>query len=124
MLKNSKTGEGITYLSNQWSTFRPFFEDGRIELTNNRAERVIKPFVMGRKNWLFCNTPSGAKASEVYYSLIETAKLNGLDPYRYLLHVLMTALGRDLKDPSSLTALMPWNAPPDCAAKSDIPISE
>ncbi len=64
------------------------------------------------------------KRKVAYTGLIETAKLNGLDPYRYLLHVLMTAPGRDLKDPSSLTALMPWNTPPDCAAKSDIPISE
>ena len=68
-----------------------YLEDGRLELSNNRAERSIKPFVMGRKNWLFANTPGGAQASAVIYSLIETAKENGLDPYRYLLWILQTA---------------------------------
>ena len=63
-------------------------EEGRLELSNNRAERSIKSFVMGRKNWLFANTPGGAQTSSVIYSLIETAKENGLDPYRYLLWVL------------------------------------
>jgi hypothetical protein len=67
-------------------------EDGRLELSNNRAERSIKPFVMGRKNWLFANTPAGAQSSVVTYSLIETAKENGLDPCRYLLWVLKLRL--------------------------------
>jgi hypothetical protein len=52
-------------------------EDGRIEISNNRAERSIKPFVIGRKNWLFCNTPKGARASAIIYSIVETAKENG-----------------------------------------------
>ncbi len=59
-----KAKDGITYLKNQISTFSPFFENGYIELTNNRAERSIKPFVMGRKNFLFRNTPRGAKAQK------------------------------------------------------------
>ena len=63
----------------------------RLELSNNRAERSIKPFVMGRKNWLFANTPAGAESSAVIYSLIETAKENGIDPYRYLLWVFRNA---------------------------------
>ena len=70
-----------------------YLENGRLELSNNRAERSIKPFVMGRKNWLFANTPGGAQASAVIYSLIETAKENGLDPYRYLLWILRNAPG-------------------------------
>ncbi len=119
VLKGSKTGEGITYLRNQWKTFDPCFEDGRIELTNNRAERSIKPFVMGRKNWLFCNTKSGVIASETYYSLIETAKFNGLNPYKYLLYVLREAPGLDLKDPVALEKLMPWNAPEECRSKTE-----
>ena len=65
----------------------------RLELSNNRAERSIKPFVMGRKNWLFANTPGGAQASAVIYSLIETAKETKLDPYKYLLWVLQSAPG-------------------------------
>lgn len=61
-----------------------YLEDGSLELSNNRAERSMKPFVMGRKNWLFSNTSAGAQSSAVIYSLIETAKENELDPYRYL----------------------------------------
>ena len=68
-----------------------YLEDGRLELSKTCAERRIKPFVMGRKNWLFANTPGGAQASIVIYSLIETAKENGLDPYRYLLWLLQNA---------------------------------
>jgi hypothetical protein len=62
-----------------------------LELSNNRAERSIKPFVMGRKNWLFANTPAGAQSCAVIYSIIETAKETGLDPYCYLLWILYTA---------------------------------
>ena len=58
--------------------------DGRLEISNNRAERSIKPFVIGHKNWLFSNTTSGARASAVYYSLVEIAKENGLNPFEYL----------------------------------------
>lgn len=59
-------------------------EDGRLEISNNLAERSIKPFVIGRKNFLLANTPNGAQGSAVIYSLIETAKENGLDPFKYL----------------------------------------
>ena len=87
----SALGKAIHYLLEQWPYLRRYLEDGRLELSNNRAERSMKPFVMGRKNWLFANTPGGAQASSVIYSLIETAKENGLDPYRYLLWILQTA---------------------------------
>ena len=106
-----KAKDGITYLKNQRSTFSPFFENGCIELTNNRAERSIKPFVMGRKNFLFCNTPRGATAAEVIYSLIETAKFNGLDPYEYILFVLSTAPNLAAGD---VGPLLPWNVPESC----------
>ena len=59
-------------------------EDGRLEIDNNRAERSIKPFVIGRKNWMFSNTPRGAQASAIVYSVVETAKENGLNPFIYL----------------------------------------
>ena len=83
--------KAIHYLLEQWPYLTRYLEDGRLELSNNRAERSMKPFVMGRKNWLFANTPGGAQASSVIYSLIETAKENCLDPYRYLLWILQTA---------------------------------
>ncbi len=72
------------YLVGQWPYLKNLFLDGRLELSNNRAERSIKPFVIGRKNWLFSNTQKGARASSVIYSIIETAKENGLKPFAYL----------------------------------------
>ena len=87
----SAMGRAIHYLLEQWPYLTRYLEDGRLELSNNRAERSIKPFVMGRKNWLFANTPAGARASAVIYSLMETAKETGLDPYKYLLWALREA---------------------------------
>ena len=87
----SALGKALHYLKEQWPYLVRYLEDGRLEMSNNRAERSIKPFVMGRKNWLFANTPAGAQASAVIYSLIETAKETGLDPYKYLLWVLREA---------------------------------
>jgi hypothetical protein len=76
-------GEAVLYALNQ----RPWLErvllDGRLELSNNRAERSIKPFVIGRKNWLFNNTPKGTVASAMIYSIVETTKENGLNPFEY-----------------------------------------
>lgn len=83
-LPKSKLGEAITYSLNQWEKLTAFLKDGRLEIDNNRSERAIKPFVIGRKNWLFANTPRGAKASATIYSVIETAKENGLNPFKYL----------------------------------------
>ena len=95
-------------------TVTRYLEDGRLELSNNRAERSIKPFVMGRKNWLFANTPGGAQASAVIYSLIETAKENGLDPYRYLLWLLRNAPGLSETDEAWAEKLLPARAPEEC----------
>lgn len=83
-LPKSLTGKAISYAIKQKENLVTYLEDGRLELTNNRAERAIKPFVIGRKNWLFCNTPGGADASARLYSLIETAKANELKIYEYL----------------------------------------
>ena len=91
-----------------------YLEDGRLELSNNRAERSIKPFVMGRKNWLFANTPAGAQSSAVIYSLIETAKENELDPYRYLLWVLRSAPVLSQAEESWAEKLLPALAPQEC----------
>ena len=112
----SKLGIALTYLKNQWQTLVVYLEDGRIELSNNRAERSIKPFVISRKNFLFANTANGAKGSAVMFSLIETAKENGLDPYRYLTWVLNEAPKRSKTDPSRAASLIPYNAPQKCRA--------
>ena len=110
----SAMGRAIHYLLEQWPYLIRYLEDGRLELSNNRAERSIKPFVMGRKNWLFANTPGGAQASSVIYSLIETAKENGLDPYRYLLWVLRNAPVLSQADAAWAEQLTPANAPQEC----------
>lgn len=114
----SALGKALYYLLEQWPYLVRYLEDGRLELSNNRAERSIKPFVMGRKNFLFCNTSGGAQSSAVLYSLIETAKETGLDPYRYLLWVLE----RDPKlaqtaDEAWAEKLVPAQAPAECRAK-------
>ena len=105
---------GIYYLLEQWPYLTRYLEDGRLELSNNRAERSIKPFVMGRKNWLFANTPGGAQASAVIYSLIETAKENALDPYRYLLWVLQNAPQLSETGKAWAEKLLPARAPKEC----------
>jgi transposase len=87
-LPESALGKALTYACNQKPWLMNVFLDGRLELSNNRAENAIRPFTLGRKNWLFSNTPAGAKASAMVYSIVETAKANGLNPYEYLRFLL------------------------------------
>ena len=110
----SALGKALYYLLEQWPYLVRYLEDGRLELSNNRAERSIKPFVMGRKNWLFANTPAGAQSSAVIYSLIETAKESGLDPYRYLVWVLKSAPSLSQVDERWADKLLPALAPHAC----------
>ena len=81
-------GTAITYALGQWNRLTVYIEDGRLKPDNNLAENAIRPFVVGRKNWLFSATPDGAHASAALYSLIETAKANNLEPYWYLRYLL------------------------------------
>lgn len=81
-------GSAISYTFHEEEYLRNFFKDGRYELSNNLAKQRIKPFVIARKNFLFSNTKKGAKASTIYFSLIEFAKINKLNPYKYLEYVL------------------------------------
>ncbi len=104
--KESLLGKAITYSQNQWPKLERYLEDGRLNIDNNRAERAIKPFVIGRKAWLFANTTSGAKASAALYSLVETAKINGLEPYDYLCR-LFTELP-NVTDREQLQKLLPY----------------
>jgi len=97
-------GMALTYAVNQESWLMNVFLDGRLELSNNRAERSVRPFAVGRKNWLFCNTPNGADASAAAYSIIETAKANGLRPFSYLKFLLeRLPYGASVKD------CLPWS---------------
>ena len=84
----SALGKAVHYLANNWNRLERYVEAGFLPIDNNAAERAIKPFVIGRKAWLFSNTPKGATASAQVYSLVETAKLNGQEPYTWLRHVL------------------------------------
>ncbi|CQR46243.1 Transposase IS66 family protein [Paraliobacillus sp. PM-2] len=83
--------------------------DGRLELDNNRAERAIKPFVLGRKNWLFSNTAKGAKSSALIYSVVETSKENNLNPYAYLKYLFEELPNVDLTDPNEIQKYLPWS---------------
>jgi len=87
MPPKSTTGKALNYLHNEWEKLIVYLEDGRLKIDNNGAENAIRPFVIGRKNWLFSQSVNGVKASANLYSLIETAKANGLEPYTYLRNV-------------------------------------
>ena len=87
-LPKSKMEIAISYAVNLKNDLFNYINDGSAEISNNRGERMIKPIVIGRKAWLFSNTKSGAKCSSIYYSLIESAKLNYLDIHEYLEYVL------------------------------------
>ena len=113
----SALGKAFTYLKEQWSYLTNYLKDGRLEISNNRAERSIKPFVIDRKNFLFANTPKGATGSAVMFSLIQTAIENGLDPYKYLTWLLRKAKDADLTDLNTVKKLLPWNAVADCQSK-------
>ena len=113
----SALGKAFTYLKEQWPYLTNYLKDGRLEISNNRAERSIKPFVIDRKNFLFANTPKGATGSAVMFSLIQTAIENGLDPYKYLTWLMKTAKDADLSQEDMIQSLLPWNAPAECHTK-------
>jgi len=89
-LPKSQLASAITYANNQKQWLMNFLLDGRLEISNNRAERSIRPFTVGRKNWLFSYCTKGAQASAVVYSIIETAQANGLVPFLYLNYLFQT----------------------------------
>lgn len=100
-------GKALSYLDRNWNKLTIYTEDGRLSIDNNPAENAIRPFVVGRKNWLFSATVPGARASANLYSLIETAKANELEPYDYLRHVF-TELPK-VQTVDQIEALLPWN---------------
>ena len=106
----SVTGKALAYSINQEKYLRQFLEDGDIPMDNNPAEQAIRPFTIGRKNFVLINTDHGAKASAMLYSLVETAKANNLNPYKYF-EMLLTVIPQhmDDKDRKFLNALLPWS---------------
>lgn len=104
VLPESLLGKAIQYALNQWDKFIRYCEDGRIDIDNNRSERAIKPFVIGRKAWLISQTRNGANTSAVLYSIIETCKANGIKPYDYLMYAMQQIMvGNDAPE-----TLLPW----------------
>ena len=110
ILPKSLLGKAVHYAQSQRKYLERYLLDGRLEISNNRAERSIKPFVIGRKKFLFANTSRGASASAIMFSIIETAKENGLNPFEYLVHIFRTAPNLTKADLVSAESLLPWNA--------------
>jgi hypothetical protein len=115
IVPKTTVGAAKQYALNQRKYLENYLLDGRLEISNNRAERSIKPFVIDRKNFLFANTPRGAKASAIMFSLIETAKENNLNPHAYLTHIFQNAPNHDIQNnPDAMETLLPWLAPNSC----------
>jgi len=103
----SLMGKALHYLSSQWPKLTRFVENGAWPIDNNLCENAIRPFVVGRRNWLFCDTVAGARASANLYSLIETCKANGIEPYNYLVELFrQLPLAKTVED---FDALLPWH---------------
>ena len=106
----SAVGKALHYLHGQWEKLVRYTEDARLDIDNNATERAIRPFVIGRNNWLFADTVRGAEASARLYSLISTAKANGHEPYHYLRHVFTKLPAA--KSLADVEALLPFNIVP------------
>jgi len=116
-LPKTPIGGAVIYALGQRKYLANYLLDGRLEISNNRAERSIKPFVIDRKNFLFSNTPRGAKASAIMFSIIETAKENGLNPFAYLTYIFQNAPNWDIcNNIDMLELLLPSHAPDVCMA--------
>ena len=110
VLPASLLGKALYYLSGQWSKLTRYVEDGRYPIDNNPCENAIRPFVVGRRNWLFSDTVAGANASANLYSLLQTCQLNGIDGYRYLRELLIALPLASTAD--DYEALLPWRLTP------------
>ena len=110
MLPGSTAGKALNYLHNEWDKLTCYLDDGRLEIDNNLAENAIRPFVEGRKNWLFSTSVAGVNASANLYSLIETTKANGLEPYAYLRYLFAERPGAETVE--AIEALLSGNVDP------------
>lgn len=94
----SRLARALTYAGNQRPYMMTHLEDGRCSISNNLSENSIRPVTVGRRNWLFCDTTDGADASMMVYSLLETARANGLNPQKYLEYLLETRPNQNMSD--------------------------
>jgi transposase len=105
---NGYIKKAFVYINNQFPKLTIYLKDGRLNIDNNVAENHVRPMAVGRKNWLFAKSTDGAKALVAWYSIIETAKMNNLDPFKYLKYILtQIPIYRDKN--KSLDDLLPWN---------------
>ena len=107
-VRGSRMDKAVTYIKNRRAYLAAYFEDGRCSFSNNLSENAIRPFTVGRKNWLFCDTPNGAQASAIVYTMVEMAKANGVNVYHYLTYLLEHQPNDKMSD-EELEALAPWN---------------
>ena len=112
VLPKSPTGKAITYSLNQWEALLEYTKDGILDIDNNLSERTLRTVAIGRKNWMFAGSESGAQRAAVIYSLVASCKLNGHDPYAYFRDVLARISTTPSKD---IDSLLPsnWTKPPD-----------
>ena len=106
--RGSRMDKAVTYIQNRRSYLMTYLEDGRCSFSNNLSENAIRPFTVGRKNWLFCDTPNGAQASAIVYTMVEMAKANGVNVYHYLTYLLEKQPNDSMSD-EELNQLAPWN---------------
>ena len=106
--RGSRMDKAVTYIQNRRSYLMTYLEDGRCSFSNNLSENAIRPFTVGRKNWLFFDTPNGAQASAIVYTMVEMAKANGVNVYHYLTYLLEKQPNDSMSD-EELNQLAPWN---------------
>ena len=107
-VKGSRMDKAVTYIQNRRDYLMTYLEDGRCSFSNNLSENAIRPFTVGRKNWLFCDTPHGAQTSAIVYTMVEMVKANGVNVYHYLTY-LLEKLPDDSMSDNELDQLAPWN---------------
>ena len=122
VLPTSLLGKALHYLSGQWGKLTRYVKDGRYPIDNNACENAIRPFVIGRRNWLFSDTVAGANASANLYSLLQTCQVNGIDGYRYLRDLLIALPNATTVD--DYETLLPWRLTPRDESRHPDPLNE
>jgi len=107
VVPDSLTRKAMNYTLNQWKHLERYTQHGKLRISNVLAENAIRPLAVGRRAWLFADTPDGARASAAFFTLIETAKANGLEPFAYLQRVIGNIAAAETVE--DIEALLPWN---------------
>lgn len=105
----TRLARALTYARNQQNYMMTYLEDAHCSISNNLSENSIRPVTVGRRNWLFCDSTDGADASMMVYSLLETARANGLNPQKYLAYLLEARLNEEMSD-EQLETMAPWSS--------------